>query len=110
MDRENGWSRTSLGSLWHYARWVLTRKHHVPGESFVMSNNLFPHYGRIIVILHPELNSFFAMAKSKADTDFGTCLSRSKITNPGTSAACSGLTAQRLKKVGGLLHRMSLSR
>ena len=74
VDRENGWTRTSLGSLWHYARWVLTRKHRAPGESFVMSNNLFPHYGRIIAILHPDLNGFFEMAKSKADTDLGTML------------------------------------
>src|SRR5579862_7953263 len=74
VDRDNGWTRTSLGSLWHYSRWVLTRKHRAPGESFVMSNNLFPHYGRIIVILHPELNGFFAMAKCKADADLGTML------------------------------------
>jgi hypothetical protein len=74
VDRENGWTRTSLGSLWHYARWVLARKQRAPGESFVMSNNLFPHYGRIIAILHPELNGFFEMAKSKADVDLGTML------------------------------------
>jgi len=74
VDRENGWTRASLGSLWHYARWVLTRKHRAPGESFVMSNNLFPHYGRIIAILHPDLNGFFEMAKSKADADLGTML------------------------------------
>jgi hypothetical protein len=74
VDRENGWTRTSLGSLWHYARWVLTRKHRAPGESFVMSNNLFPHYERIIAILHPDLNGFFEMAKSKADADLGTML------------------------------------
>ncbi|MDR3742162.1 MAG: hypothetical protein P4L40_24350 [Terracidiphilus sp.] len=83
VDRENGWPRTSLGSLWHYARWVLTRKHHVPGESFVMSNNLFPHYGRIIAILHPELNGFFAMAKCKADADLGTVLEPVKNQKPG---------------------------
>lgn len=74
VDKANGWTRTSLGSLWHYARWVLTRKHRAPGESFVMSNNLFPHYARIIVILHPDLNGFFSMAKSKADADFGVKL------------------------------------
>jgi hypothetical protein len=74
VDKENGWTRTSLGSLWHYARWVLTRKHRTPGESFFMSNNLFPHYGRIITILHPDLNSFFGMARSKADADLGTML------------------------------------
>jgi hypothetical protein len=74
VDRANGWTRTSLGSLWHYARWVLTRKHRTPGESFVMSNNLFPHYERIIAILHPDLNGFFAMARSKADADLGTML------------------------------------
>jgi hypothetical protein len=78
VDKENGWTRTSLGSLWHYGRWVLTRKHRAPGESFLMSNNLFPHYGRIIAILHPDLNGFFAMAKSKADADLGTTL------EPGT--------------------------
>lgn len=74
VDLKNGWTRASLGSLWHYARWVLTRKHRAPGESFVMSNNLFPHYGRIIAILHPDLNGFFEMAKSKADADLGTVL------------------------------------
>ena len=74
VDRENGWTRTSLGSLWHYSRWVLQRKYRAPGESFVMSNNLFPHYGRIIAILHPDLNGFFAMAKCGADADLGTML------------------------------------
>jgi hypothetical protein len=83
VDRENGWTRTSLGSLWHYARWVLTRKHRAPGESFVMSNNLFPHYERIIAILHPDLNGFFGMAKSKADTDLGTTLERGTKQKPG---------------------------
>jgi hypothetical protein len=39
-----------------------------------MSNNLFPHYERIIAILHPDLNGFFGMATSKADTDLGTKL------------------------------------
>src|SRR6185369_6457667 len=61
-------------SLWHYSRWVLTRKHRSPGESFVMSNNLFPHYERVIVILHPELNGFFEMGRSQADSDFGVML------------------------------------
>lgn len=74
VDRENGWTRTSLGSLWHYSRWVLQRKYRAPGESFVMSNNLFPHYGRIIAILHPDINGFFAMAKCGADSDFGTVI------------------------------------
>lgn len=83
VDRENGWTRTSLGSLWHYARWVLTRKHFVPGESFVMSNNLFPWYGRIVAILHPDLNGFFEMARSKADTDLGTVLETVKERRPG---------------------------
>lgn len=83
VDRENGWTRTSLGSLWHYARWVLTRKHHVPGESFVMSNNFFPWYGRIIAILHPDLNGFFEMARSKADADLGTALESVKDRKPG---------------------------
>lgn len=79
VDLQNGWTRTSLGSLWRYGRWVLTRKHRAPGESFLMSNNLFPHYGRIIAILHPDLNGFFAMAKSKADADLGTMI------EPGTN-------------------------
>ena len=84
VDRENGWTRTSLGSLWHYARWVIQRKYRAPGESFVMSNNLFPHYGRIIAILHPDLNGFFAMAKSKADADLGTMIEpASKSSKPG---------------------------
>jgi hypothetical protein len=72
--RASGWPRTSLGSLWHHARWVLTQKYRAPGESFVMSNNLFPHYERIIVILHPDFNGFFEMAKSEADHDLGTIL------------------------------------
>jgi hypothetical protein len=72
--RASGWERTSLGSLWHHARWVLTQKYSAPGETFVMSNNLFPHYSRIIVILHPDLNGFYGMAKSGADLDLGTML------------------------------------
>jgi hypothetical protein len=83
VDKENGWTRTSLGSLWHYARWVLTRKHRAPGESFVMSNNLFPHYERIIAILHPYLNGFFAMARSKADAELGTMLEPGKAARKG---------------------------
>jgi hypothetical protein len=79
--RDSGWPRASLGSLWHHARWVLTQKYRAPGESFVMSNNLFPHYERIIAILHPEFNGFYEMAKSKADADFGTMLER-VIKNP----------------------------
>lgn len=72
--RESGWPKTSLGSLWHHARWVLTQKYRVPGESFVMSNNLFPHYERIIIILHPEFNGFYEMNRSKTDSDLGTRL------------------------------------
>src|ERR1700722_627699 len=82
VDKENGWTRTSLESLWHYARWVLTRKHRAPGESFVMSNNLFPHYERIIAILHPDLNGFFGMARSKADADPGTVLEPCNTKHP----------------------------
>jgi hypothetical protein len=72
--RASGWTRASVGSLWHHARWVLTQKYRAPGESFVMSNNLFPHYERIIAILHPDLNGFYEMGKSKADADLGTKL------------------------------------
>jgi hypothetical protein len=72
--RASGWGRASLGSLWHHARWVLTKKYRSPGEPFVMSNNYFPWYERIIVILHPDLNGFFEMAKSRADADLGTKL------------------------------------
>src|ERR1700678_463321 len=82
--RESGWPRASVGSIWHYARWVLTRKYRAPGETFVMSNNLFPHYERIIAILHPDLNGFFEMGKSAADADFGTRLEHvSKQKRPG---------------------------
>lgn len=79
--RESGWPKTSLGSLWHHARWVLTQKYRAPGETFVMSNNLFPHYERIIIILHPEFNGFYEMAKSRADEDFGTMLE--PVSKPG---------------------------
>jgi hypothetical protein len=48
-----------------------------------MGNNLFPHYGRIIAILHPDLIGFYAMAKSKADADFGTVLEPVKNQKPG---------------------------
>jgi hypothetical protein len=72
--RASGWARASLGSLWHHARWVLTKMRRSPGESFVMSNNYFPWYERIIVILHPDLNGFFGMAKSQADADLGAML------------------------------------
>ena len=79
--RDSGWPKTSLGSLWHHARWVLTQKYRAPGETFVMSNNLFPHYARIIIILHPEFNGFYEMAKSQADADLGTMLE--PVTKPG---------------------------
>jgi hypothetical protein len=46
-----------------------------------MSNNLFPHYERIIIILHPEFNGFYEMAKSQADADLGTMLE--PVTKPG---------------------------
>ena len=72
--RASGWKRASLGSLWHHARWVLTKKRGIAGEPFVMSNNYFPWYERIIVILHPDLNGLFEMAKSRADEDLGTML------------------------------------
>jgi hypothetical protein len=72
--RDSGWPKTSVGSLWHHARWVLTQKYRAPGETFVMSNNLFPHYERMIVILHPDLNGFFEMQTCKADADLGTRL------------------------------------
>ncbi len=82
--RESGWPKTSLGSLWHHARWVLTQKYRAPGETFVMSNNLFPHYERILIILHPEFNGFYAMGKSKADDDLRTMLEPvSKTAKPG---------------------------
>jgi hypothetical protein len=95
VDKENGWTRTSLGSLWHYGRWVLTRKHRAPGESFLMSNNLFPHYGRIIAILHPELNGFFGMATSKADTDLGTMLERGTKQKPGRLVWAGGTAIEK---------------
>jgi hypothetical protein len=74
VERANGWAHTSLGSLWHYSRWVLARVGRSPGETFLMPNNLFPAYGRIIAILHPDLNGFFGMARCKADADLGTGL------------------------------------
>jgi hypothetical protein len=48
-----------------------------------MSNNFFPWYGRIIAILHPDLNGFFEMARSKADADLGTALESVKDRKPG---------------------------
>jgi hypothetical protein len=72
--RDNRRMQASVGSLWHYARWVLTENLRVPGENFEMPNNLFPHYERMIVILHPEFNGLFEMATCKADADFGTML------------------------------------
>lgn len=74
--RTNGWAKVSLGSLWHYSRWVLTRKNRVPGEHFAMSNNLFPIYGRIIAILHPDLNGFFEMENITAHAALGVTLER----------------------------------
>lgn len=68
----NGWTRTSFGSLWHHARWVLTTLRRGPGETFAMSQNMACHYARAIVILRPEFNGFFVMEKAAADSDFGT--------------------------------------
>ena len=72
--RASGWTKTSVGSLWHHARWCLTQKLRAPGETYVMANDLFPWYERIIIILRPEFNQFFQMAKSEADADLGTKL------------------------------------
>jgi len=73
-ERASGWDKTSLGNLWHYARWVLTRKHRAPGECFSMNSNLYPIFGRIIVILHSDFNGYFEMAKCAADADLGVKL------------------------------------
>lgn len=80
--KNNGWKRGSVESLWNYARWVLTKKQRVPGESFAMSNNHCTAYSRWIVILHPRFNGFFEMGKSKVDVDFGTRL-ESNAPKPG---------------------------
>jgi hypothetical protein len=69
--RENGWTRTSFGSLWHYCRWALAVKHRAPGETFAMSQNLACHYARAIVILFPAFNGFYTMETAQADSDFG---------------------------------------
>lgn len=74
VDRENGWKRTSVGSLYHYARWVLTRKYRAPGETFVMDQRFESFYARVIAILHPDLNGFFEMKRSPVDAIFGTVL------------------------------------
>jgi hypothetical protein len=82
--RASGWERTSLGSLWHYMRWTLVKKRRAHGETFVVTQNLSAYYSRFLVILHPEFNGFFEMAKSKADTDLGTMLEPpSKKHTPG---------------------------
>jgi hypothetical protein len=78
-ERESGWAHGSLGSLWHHARWVLTRLDRSPGESFTMSNNLFPTYGRILIILHPDINTFFSMKACQADIDLGTRLVEGRL-------------------------------
>ncbi|MGA6987922.1 MAG: hypothetical protein WBZ01_17830 [Terriglobales bacterium] len=72
--RENGWKKTSFGSLWHHARWVLSTLGRAPGETFAMPQNFACHYARAIIILHPEFNGFFEMMKSQADADLGTVL------------------------------------
>lgn len=72
--RANGWKRASIGSLWHYMRWTLIKKHRAAGETFVVPQNLSAYYSRFLVILHPEFNGFFEMMKSKADDDLGTKL------------------------------------
>jgi hypothetical protein len=78
-ERASGWKHGSLGSLWHHARWVLTRLDRASGESFTMSNNLFPTYGRIVVLLHPEINGFFSMKECQADIDLGTRVEEGRL-------------------------------
>jgi hypothetical protein len=78
-ERASRWTHGSLGSLWHHARWVLTRLDRAPGESFTMSNNIFPMYGRIIVILHPEINGFYSMKECEADKDLGTRINEGRL-------------------------------
>jgi hypothetical protein len=82
--RSSDRKRTSLGSLWHYMRWTLVKKRWVAGETFVVTQNLSAYYSRFLVILHPEFNGFFEMAKSRADADLGTMLEApSKNHKPG---------------------------
>jgi hypothetical protein len=79
-----GWKAASVNSLFHYARWVLT-KSRVPGESFALNENFQWYYARVIAILHPELNGFYEMregALSKkgrgCDAEMGTKLEHVK--------------------------------
>jgi hypothetical protein len=80
-----GWTRASVGSLWHHARWVLTDNFFAPGESFLMDQNFSSYYARLVAILHPDLNGFFEMKASKrADAGMGTMLEpASKKQQPG---------------------------
>lgn len=80
--RENGWNKTSFGSLWHHARWVLSTLRRAPGETFAMSQNLACHYARAIIILHPEWNGFFVVEKAQADADFGVRVEPSSRNHP----------------------------
>ena len=51
---------------------MLTYLNGVPGEHFKLSQNLMPHYSRLVIILFPnEFNGYFRLKKAKADTDFG---------------------------------------
>jgi hypothetical protein len=55
-------------------RWTLVKKRRAHSERFVVTQNLSAYYSRFVVVLHPEFNGFFKMAKSKADADLGTML------------------------------------
>lgn len=71
----SNWRRASIRSLWEHGRWVLTKRRcKRAGDRFAMSNTAAPYYARMVCILHPEFNGFFAMGKSKADEIFGTML------------------------------------
>ena len=39
-----------------------------------MNSNLYPIFGRIIVILHPDFNGYFEMAECTTDDDLGVKL------------------------------------
>lgn len=107
VDKENGWTRTSLGSLWHYARWVLTRKHRAPGESFVMSNNLSRTTNASSRFCTRILTASLRWREAKQTRSLAPCLSRVKRPGKGIFAGWFGRTAQQLRAGGGPQHRTS---
>lgn len=69
LGRSRGVTRWGIGRLFEKLRWdhaIATR-----GETFALNNNYRAFYVRLILARRPDLEGFFEMRASMADSDLG---------------------------------------